>query len=495
MAQTKNAASPLYDVVGIGFGPANLALAAALLERRESHGSDATPRAVFLERKEAFGWHRGMLLDDATMQVSFLKDLVTLRNPASRLSFVSYLHARGRLVDFINHKVLFPSRAEFHDYLEWCASAADGLVRYGTEVTEVRPVTVDGVTDVLELVGRGPGATADEVLCRTRNLVVATGLKPHLPAGVTPSARVWHSSSLLPGLAVLPGPPARRFVVVGAGQSAAEATDHLHRTFPEAEVCSVFNRYGYSPADDSPYANRIFDPGAVDDYYGAGQDVRDRLMEYHRNTNYAVVDLDLIEELYRRSYQEKVRGRERLRMMPATTVLGLTEPPAGSGGGPVTVELLRRLDGTTTQLDADAVVFATGYTAPDPGPLLGKAEPYCARDTAGRLRVARDYRLVTDESLTAGIYLQGGTEHTHGITSSLLSMAAVRAGEIMDSLLARLGRGVEASAVDSGTSAPAAPGAVDSGTSAPASGAAGALAGDTAGAAARPATSGVTGRD
>lgn len=37
-----------------------------------------------------------MLIDDATMQVSFLKDLVTLRNPASEFSFLCYLQSKGR---------------------------------------------------------------------------------------------------------------------------------------------------------------------------------------------------------------------------------------------------------------------------------------------------------------------------------------------------------------------------------------------------------------
>lgn len=37
--------------------------------------------------------------------------------------------------------------------------------------------------------------------------------------------------------------------------------------------------------------------------------------------------------------------------------------------------------------------------------------------------------------VSAGIYLQGGTEHTHGLTSTLLSTTAIRAGEIRDSLL------------------------------------------------------------
>jgi len=35
------------------------------------------------------------------------------------------------------------------------------------------------------------------------------------------------------------------------------------------------------------------------------------------------------------------------------------------------------------------------------------------------------------------MYLQGGTEHTHGITSSLLSNGAIRSNEILQSVIAR----------------------------------------------------------
>ena len=38
-----------------------------------------------------------------------------------------------------------------------------------------------------------------------------------------------------------------RFIVVGAGQSAAEVTDYLHTTFPDAEVHGVFAKYGLQP--------------------------------------------------------------------------------------------------------------------------------------------------------------------------------------------------------------------------------------------------------
>ncbi|NED92132.1 lysine N(6)-hydroxylase/L-ornithine N(5)-oxygenase family protein, partial [Streptomyces sp. SID11233] len=106
------------------------------------------------------------------------------------------------------------------------------------------------------------------------------------------------------------GAPVRRAVVLGAGQSAAESVDYLHRTFPDAEVCSVFAKYGYTPADDSPFANRVFDPDAVDVYFSAPSQVKQSLLDYHRSTNYSVVDMDLIESLYATAYREKVAGRE-----------------------------------------------------------------------------------------------------------------------------------------------------------------------------------------
>src|SRR6266571_3649418 len=102
------------NVVGVGFGPSNLALAVAL----EEADADA-PSALFLERQPRFGWHRNMLLPFAKMQVAFVKDLVTFRNPGSAFSFVSYLHNAGRLAKFVNRQDFFPTRLEFHDYLEW----------------------------------------------------------------------------------------------------------------------------------------------------------------------------------------------------------------------------------------------------------------------------------------------------------------------------------------------------------------------------------------
>ncbi|MGI5452287.1 lysine N(6)-hydroxylase/L-ornithine N(5)-oxygenase family protein [Streptomyces sp. CA-249302] len=431
-----NGSDTTYDVLGIGFGPSNLALAIAI----DEHNAELPPgerlNALFLERQSGFGWHRGMLIDDATMQVSFLKDLVTLRDPASDFSFLCFLRERGRLIDFLNQKTLFPLRVEFHEYFEWAAERVRHLVAYDHVVVAVDPVRDEsGAVAHFDVVCRDPERPGRTVTYRARDISVAVGLEPHVPPGVELTERVWHNSQLLPRVTELAaaGTPVKRALVLGAGQSAAETVDYLHRSFPEAEVCAVFAKYGYTPADDSPFANRIFDPEAVDTYFVAPSEVKQSLFDYHRSTNYSVVDMELIEALYATSYQEKVAGRERLRFLNVSRIRDVLARDDGSLD--ITVEYLPT--GEQQVLRADVLVHATGYRPRDLTDLLGEAAKICLRDDEDALRVSRDHRVETAPDVSAGIYLQGGTEHTHGLTSTLLSTTAIRAGEIHRSLVAR----------------------------------------------------------
>ncbi|MFD4367300.1 lysine N(6)-hydroxylase/L-ornithine N(5)-oxygenase family protein [Rhodococcus sp. NPDC058521] len=411
------------DIVGIGFGPANLALAIAVEEYNESCSPRDRLTAKFFERQDAFAWHPGMLLDGATMQIAFPKDLVTFRNPTSRFTFFAYLFDRDRLVDFVNHQTFFPTRHEFNDYLQWAAARVDADVQYGTSVEQVRGVRdEDGTVDLFEVTTE----TGERVLAR--NVVVAAGLRERIPEWARRSTRCFHNHKFLFHLEEMPEPVHQRFVVLGAGQSAAEIVQYLHYNYPQAEVHSVFARYGYSPADDSPYANRIFDPEAVDELHGASAEERRRIMELHRSTNYSVVDLELINELYSTEYQEMVRGRRRLFMRRASEIVDAKETETG-----IEVGVHSTMDGLTDTLTCDAVVLATGFTPTPLNAILGDLAPEEGKPPV----VSRDYRLSVSPDVTGGIYLQGGTEATHGLTSSLLSNVAVRAGDILTSVLTR----------------------------------------------------------
>src|SRR5690349_11846686 len=102
----------VWDALGVGVGPFNLSVAAL---------ADGLPklRLRFFEQRKEFHWHPGMLFPEATIQVSFLKDLVTLADPTNRYSFLNFLFQKGRLYRFLNVNFGRVSRVEFNQYLRW----------------------------------------------------------------------------------------------------------------------------------------------------------------------------------------------------------------------------------------------------------------------------------------------------------------------------------------------------------------------------------------
>jgi L-ornithine N5-oxygenase len=419
-----------YDVVGVGFGPSNLALAIALEESQA--GIPIT--AAFFERQPAIGWHKGMLLPAAKMQVAFLKDLVTFRNPTSRFSFVAFLHATGRLARFINNQDFFATRHEFHSYLEWAASGVADRVSYGSEITAIRipaKARERGEIDYVQVEVQANGSVDRPSLIKARNVVISTGLVPRMPDGVERDDRVWHSSEFLHRFRLCDSATLRRVAVVGAGQSGAEVVRYLHDALPGAQVAAILPSYGYAIADNTPFANQVFDPSAVDDYFYGSELSKEEIWRYHKNTNYSVVDSDLLKDLYQRLYEDDLRGKKTVEFLNLTRISSVERLADGLR---VTVNSV--MTGRSFSFDVDVLVCATGYHPTQPSKVLGELADYCLRDEGGRYRVERDYRLVTVPSVRCGIYLQGGTEHTHGLSSSLLSNIALRCGEIADSIVA-----------------------------------------------------------
>lgn len=103
-----------YDFIGIGVGPFNLGLACL------AHPIKSL-RSLFLDRNESFNWHPGMLLENVTLQTPFLGDLVTLADPTSDFSFLSYLKAKGRIYSFYIKEDFFLMRNEYNQYCRWAA--------------------------------------------------------------------------------------------------------------------------------------------------------------------------------------------------------------------------------------------------------------------------------------------------------------------------------------------------------------------------------------
>jgi L-ornithine N5-oxygenase len=411
-----------HDILGVGFGPSNLALAIALDDLGRRRRSPL--RAAFIERLQGFSWHQDMLLPGTDMQIAFVKDLVTLRDPTSRFSFLNYLHKKGRLTAFINLKTFNPSRIEFNDYLRWAAEQLDQHVHYGELVERVEPLIVDGRLGMLQVVSRG--ADGRLRFRRTRHLVAAPGGRPHVPAPFDSvcDRRVLHSSRYLSAApAALEGVARPRVAVIGGGQSGAEIAVDAGARFLGASVDLIIRNHALRPSDDSAFANEIFDPEAVDVLYGLERELRAEVLAELRHTNYAVVDDKLIAQLHAIIYEEKVRGVTRHRLLRNTELVGMTTRKKD-----VTLRLRDRLTGEIQELRYDAVIFATGYERNGLPSVLESLRSHLLQDY-----VDRNYRLPLAEA-DVSVHVQGWSETTHGLSDTLLSVLSVRAGEIVASI-------------------------------------------------------------
>ncbi len=426
-------ADQIYDLVGVGFGPSNLALAATIREEAENQKIEELS-TLFLESKEQFAWHPDMLLKGATIQLSFLKDLVTLRNPQSRFSFLMYLREAKRLVDFINLRTFFPSRAEFNDYYCWVAGQLDDMVEYGQRVVSIEPIEDEAGRVELIRVTYQSLADGSETSCLARNLVFATGGTAKLPEGIstTDDGRVFHCGQFRSQIEThFPDRDGKHdFVIVGSGQSAVEIFQYLYENYPNADITATLRRFAYQPADESHFVNTIFHPEMTDFLFDLPEADRKRLISEHYDTNYSAVDLDLLAEVYKELYERKVVGDEQVRVR---AMLELREIEL-LGESRVRASFFNRIERNIEQIEADSILLATGYQRSGIPPLLDSLSHHLKKDSHGCIQADRQYRAVRQDGFRPQVFLQGFCEHTHGLSDTLLSVLPMRSKEIYDEL-------------------------------------------------------------
>lgn len=409
-----------HDLIGIGFGPSNIALAIAL---SEAGPNERKLDAVFLEKQASFSWHKGMILDQAHMQISYLKDLATLRNPTSHFTFVNYLHEKGRLSDFINMKNFNPSRREFNDYLTWAARQFDHACVYGEEVFEVLPERQGDTISLLRVRSRNSAGKVTERLAR--NLVVSVGGTTKIPECFLPlrnDPRVFHSHTYLHNIGQ--HAHAQRIAIVGAGQSAAEIFMDLQGRPGAPQIDLITRGRAIHPSDDSPFVNEVFNVDFTDYMYHRPGATQAALLDQFRHTNYSVADQDLIQQIFKVFYEQKVASTERLRFLRGHDINAVRADQAG-----VHLTLTEQDTGVQNSVRYDAVILATGYQRSQHKPLLTHLAPYFSNDA-----VDRHYRLQSTSNFSPTVFLQGESEATHGLSDTLLSVTAVRTGEIRAAL-------------------------------------------------------------
>ncbi len=415
----------MYDVVGIGFGPGNLALAIAF----EELAPEASRR--FVEAQQMPTWQGAMLLDGSDVQHHPCRDLVTLRNPRSRYTFLNYLFEEGRLVEHLNLPLHFPLRKEYVRYIRWATEQFRDVVDLGERVVEVS-IAGDAGDQAFEV-----RTSADRTL-RARALCVGTGRTPYVPFPFdeTQGPRLFHSSQYLDRIRRLPAP--HRVAVVGGSQSAVEVTLDLARQFPDAAIELFTRAPGLALKDTSPFSERGYFPEFINYYHQASRSTKRMLDEYMRRTNYSSVDEDILRRLYILMYEQDLDGQCRVFVRPNRRIVEVRQTPEIVQ---LRVEEIHLRD--TESIEVDFVVVATGYRDLGPEP---HQEPYPPllkgiisrfRMDDGYLKVNADYTLEPCDCAPP-LILNGLCESSHGIgDAGSFSLLALRAGIIVNGLRAR----------------------------------------------------------
>lgn len=398
-----------HDLIGIGVGPFNLGLA-CLAEPIDDLD------AVFLEARESFSWHPGMLLDDATLQVPFMADLVTLADPTSPYSYLNFLKDIGRLYSFYIRESFYPLRREYDDYCRWAAERLTSI-RWGQAVTSVEH---DGGAYVV--------TTATGESFRGRRLALGTGTAPRLPFEVDGPAL--HSADYLTRKAELVRTGS--ITVVGSGQSAAEIYADLlaEQEAHGFELTWLTRSPRFFPMEYTKLTLEMTSP-EWSSYFQALPGVRRAEVQAGQAALSKGISSDTInaifDELYRR---EALGGVE-------TTLLTATEVRAAQWDGErFLLDLHHTEQDVAGRMTTESLVLATGYATSVPS-FLDPVRDRLRLDERGRYAASPTFAVSTSPTIGDDVFVQNGEEHTHGFVAPDLGMGALRNSVILSRVLGR----------------------------------------------------------
>ncbi|KAG9237780.1 putative L-ornithine 5-monooxygenase [Amylocarpus encephaloides] len=337
---------------------------------------------------------------------------------------------------------------EYEDYLRWCAGhfEREGKVAYGMQVEDVAAGERNQDGQVLNWEVTARTQNGELIKRRAKHVVIAVGGRPVIPQNLQGLKHVAHSSQFASSIKQIQQREKGRqprFVVLGNGQSAAEIYNDLTERFPESEVRLVIKGASLRPSDDSPFVNEVFDPDRVDGIYEQEASARAAALALDKGTNYGVVRLNLLEHLYDQLYLQRLQNPDpstwRCQIMN-NRVVRKAEPGTGSS-------ILLKFGRTTATpnspeseveeiIETDYVFAATGYQRNAHEEMLGSVKDFLHAED-NKFKIARDYRIVMKEGGIeggAGVWLQGCNEGTHGLSDTLLSILAVRSGELVESM-------------------------------------------------------------
>ncbi len=401
----------VLDVLGIGVGPFNLSLAALL-------SSIPSIEAKFCDDKNKFKWHPELMFGDATMQTSFLKDLVTPIDPTNKYSFINYLVENGQFYHFMNTTRKTITRFEFQAYCQWVCNGLSENIDFDSRILGIR------FSDSHFKIYKKNGEYKSKHLC------IASGPKRNIPecAKSYLGENVFHAKSKNMLNLNLSN---KRVLIVGGGQTGVETfRNALNEKWGKAKsIHLISGRQNLMPLDEGPFTNEIFTPEFVSNFHSLPQINKDNftknlLLASDGNTP------DYLQELYNELYLDKFYNMKYCKYF-ISPMRWLSKIEKLNNSYDVTLN--NNLNNSNEVANVDIIILATGFKTELPD-FLTDLIPLIHTDNQGRPEVLKDYKLKTSLE-NNHIFAMNYSKHGHGIADPQTSLMSWRSAVIANSLL------------------------------------------------------------
>lgn len=403
-----------FNFIGLGIGPFHLSLAALLKKSPETS-------ALFLDQKPRFQWHPELMFQDADMQTSWLKDLVTPVDPTNPYSFLNYLVQHGLFYSFMNTGRKVISRKEFELYCQWVSQSESSSLQYNSQIK-----TVEFKDDRFVIKTQDQEYTSD-------HLSVATGLSPRIPESARPhlGPSVFHAKSKeLQNVDLTQ----KRVLIVGGGQTGVEVfRNTLNAKWGRVQnVRLLSRRQNLEPLDESPFTNEYFSPAYVHDFYTLEDKLKEPIVRAQKLASDGNTP-DYLYKLYNDLYQLKNVNKDPLdfKILPHRNFVGLEE-----SGISYKAKIQNNFLQTEESWEADIVILCTGFSG-EPPRFLDPIKDLLAFDAQNRFIIKKNFDLEWKGPKSNKIYALNFSRHMHGIAEPQTSLMAWRSATIINDVTQR----------------------------------------------------------
>lgn len=415
----------IKDIVGVGIGPFNLGLAAL-----SSHHSELD--VEFIERRQEFNWHSGMLLPGATLQVPFLADLVTMVDPTHPLSYLNYLKQHDRLYQFYYYETFLVPRSEYNHYCQWAAGQLENC-SYGENVVDVRYSEEHECFVIQSQLNSGQVRTR-----YSRDLAIGVGTVPWLPnwAKNANHTLIQHSAEFAHMREQLA--KFNSVTVVGSGQSAAECVLNLYRDLSPEQIDAgvrinwVTRSAGFHPMEASKLGQECFTPAYMDYFQTLSREKRRHIVE-GQGQLYKGISGYTIAEIFDLLYERSIGGREPGLSLYSNSQVNEVEVTERSQS--IKVRCYQSQQDRAFSLDTNAVICATGYAHQWPKWLDELKGLVLATDEYGDLIVEPNFVAQRCDQGIGRVFVQNPETFQHGVGGPDLGIGAYRNASIVNQAL------------------------------------------------------------